>query len=55
MRNYQKRIRKTEHHDHENGGLGIMNLEIQFFLLSKWLYKLVNKDGVRQDLLSKKY
>jgi hypothetical protein len=38
------------------GGLGIMNLEIQnVCLLSKWLYKLVNEDGVWQDLLRKKY
>jgi len=33
-----------------------MNLEIQnVSLLSKWLYKLVNEDGVWQDLLRKKY
>jgi hypothetical protein len=33
-----------------------MNLEIQnVCLLSKWLYKLVNEDGVWQDLLRKKY
>ena len=33
-----------------------MNLEIQnVCLLSKWLYKLVNEDGIWQDLLRKKY
>jgi len=33
-----------------------MSLEIQnVCLLSKWLYKLVNEDGVWQDLLRKKY
>ena len=33
-----------------------MNLEIQnICLLSKWLYKLVNEDGIWQDLLRKKY
>ena len=31
----------------DQGGLGIMNLEIQnACLLSKWLYKLVNEDGI---------
>ena len=38
------------------GGLSIMNLEIQnVSLLSKWLYKLVNEDGICQELLRKKY
>ena len=38
------------------GGLGILNLEIQnVCLLSKWLYKLINEDGVWQELLRKKY
>jgi hypothetical protein len=38
------------------GGLGILNLEIQnICLLSKWLFKLLNEDGVWQNLLRKKY
>ncbi len=38
------------------GGLGIHNLEIQNkCFLSKWLYKLINEEGVWQDLLKRKY
>jgi hypothetical protein len=38
------------------GGLGIQNLEIQNkCLLSKWLFKLINENGVWQNLLRKKY
>ncbi|WVZ94165.1 hypothetical protein U9M48_040091, partial [Paspalum notatum var. saurae] len=37
-------------------GLGILNLEIQNkCLLSKWLFKLLNEDGMWQQLLRKKY
>lgn len=33
------------------GGLGIQNLDIQNkFLLSKWLYKLINEEGFWQNL-----
>lgn len=40
----------------ECGGLGILNLEIQNkCLLSKWLFKLVNEDGVWQDICRNKY
>ena len=40
----------------EYGGLGILNLDIQNkCLLSKWLFKLLNKDGVWQTLLRRKY
>jgi hypothetical protein len=36
----------------EQGGLGILDLDIQNkCLLSKWLYKLMNEDGVWQQLL----
>jgi hypothetical protein len=39
----------------EQGGLGITNLDVQNrCLLSKWLYKLINEDGVWQELLRKK-
>ena len=38
------------------GGLGIMNLEIQNkCLLSKWLFKLTNEDGIWQQLFRNKY
>ncbi|WVZ81474.1 LOW QUALITY PROTEIN: hypothetical protein U9M48_028848, partial [Paspalum notatum var. saurae] len=37
-------------------GLGIMNLELQNkCLLSKWLFRLCNKDGVWQQLIRNKY
>jgi hypothetical protein len=40
----------------EQGGLGIINLEVQnICLLSKWLFKLIHEDGVWQELLRKKY
>jgi hypothetical protein len=38
------------------GGLGIQNIDIQNkCLLSKWLFKLINEEGVWQDLLKRKY
>ncbi|WVZ62463.1 hypothetical protein U9M48_012212 [Paspalum notatum var. saurae] len=38
------------------GGLGIQNLDIQNkCLLSKWLFKLLNEDGLWQNLLRNKY
>ena len=38
------------------GGLGIQNLDIQNkCLLSKWLFKLLNEDGMWQKLLRNKY
>ena len=37
-------------------GLGILNLDAQNkYLLSKWLFKLINEQGVWQMLLRKKY
>jgi hypothetical protein len=40
----------------EVGGLGIQNIDIQNkCLLSKWLFKLLNEDGLWQTLLRKKY
>jgi hypothetical protein len=40
----------------DQGGLGIHNLELQNkCLLSKWLYKLINEEGVWQNLLKRKY
>ena len=40
----------------EIGGLGIQNLEIQNqCLLSKWLFKLINEEGMWQELLKRKY
>jgi hypothetical protein len=40
----------------EQSGLGIINLEVQnICLLSKWLFKLINEDGVWQEILRKKY
>jgi len=40
----------------EQGGLGIQNLEIQNkCLLNKWLYKLLNEDGIWQELIRNKY
>ena len=40
----------------EQGGLGIQNLEIQNkCLLSKWLFKLLNEDGIWQELIRNKY
>ncbi|WVZ51083.1 hypothetical protein U9M48_002262 [Paspalum notatum var. saurae] len=44
-------LRKPKH----LGGLGILNLEVQNrCLLSKWLFKLINEDGLWQDLLKRK-
>jgi hypothetical protein len=38
------------------GGMGITHLETQnICLLSKWLFKLMNEDRLRQDILRKKY
>jgi len=38
------------------GGLGIQNLDIENkCLLSKWLFKLLNEDGMWQELLRNKY
>jgi len=38
------------------GGLGIKNLDIQnMCLLSKWIFKLINKEGIWQNLLRNKY
>ena len=40
----------------DQGGLGIQNLQIQNkCLLSKWLFKLLNEDGLWQELLRNKY
>jgi hypothetical protein len=40
----------------EQGGLGIMDLETQNkCLLSKWLFKLINEEGIWQQLLQNKY
>jgi hypothetical protein len=39
----------------EVGGLGIQNIDVQNkCLLSKWLFKLLNEDGLWQTLLRKK-
>jgi hypothetical protein len=38
------------------GGLGIIDLEVQNkCLLRKWLFKLLNEDGLWQETLRKKY
>ena len=40
----------------EQGGLGIEDLELKNkSLLAKWLHKLINEDGMWQELLHKKY
>jgi hypothetical protein len=40
----------------DQGGLGIQNLEVQNqCLLSKWLFKLVNEEGLWQTILRNKY
>jgi hypothetical protein len=40
----------------DQGGLGIQNLEIQNqCLLSKWLFKLINEEGLWQTILRNKY
>lgn len=38
------------------GGMGILNLEAQnICLLSKWLFRLLNEEGIWQNLLKRKY
>jgi hypothetical protein len=38
------------------GGMGIIDLDIQNkCLLSKWVIKLLNEDGLWQEILRKKY
>jgi hypothetical protein len=38
------------------GHLGILNLELKNRrLLSKWLFRLINEDGIWQNLLRRKY
>lgn len=38
------------------GGLGITNLDAQnMCLLSKWLIKLLNEEGIWQTMLKRKY
>jgi hypothetical protein len=40
----------------EQGGLGIEDLELKNkSLLAKWLHKLINEEGMWQELLHKKY
>ncbi|XP_062193487.1 uncharacterized protein LOC133896859 [Phragmites australis] len=40
----------------DQGGLGIKNIDVQNkCLLSKWLFKLINEDGMWQQLLRRKY
>lgn len=40
----------------DQGGLGIQNIDIQNqCLLSKWLFKLINEDGLWQNILRRKY
>jgi hypothetical protein len=40
----------------DQGGLGIEVLELKNkSLLSKWLFKLINEDGVWQEILRNKY
>jgi len=40
----------------DQGGSGILNLDLQNrCLLSKWLFRLLNEDGVWQNLLRRKY
>jgi hypothetical protein len=37
-------------------GLGIQNIDIQnHCLLNKWLFKIINEDGLWQQVLKKKY
>ncbi|WVZ92703.1 hypothetical protein U9M48_038749, partial [Paspalum notatum var. saurae] len=49
--NHRKKYRLIK-----QGGLGVENLDIQNkCLLSKWLFKLCNEDGIWQDLLQNKY
>src|SRR6266498_3548994 len=40
----------------DQGGLGILNLDVHNrCLLSKWLFRLINEDGIWQKLLRRKY
>jgi hypothetical protein len=40
----------------DQGGMGIMNIDIQNqCLLTKWVYKLINENGMWQELLRRKY
>jgi hypothetical protein len=40
----------------DQGGLAIVDLETRYkCLLSKWLFKLLNEDGLWQNLLRNKY
>ena len=40
----------------EQGGLGIIDLKVQNkCLLSKWLFKITNEDGIWQQILKNKY
>jgi hypothetical protein len=40
----------------EKGGLGILNLRwMNISLLTKWLWKLENEDGLWQTIVKKKY
>jgi hypothetical protein len=40
----------------EQGGLGILNIDVQNkCLLSKWLFKLINEEGLWQNILKRKY
>jgi hypothetical protein len=40
----------------EQGGLGIINIDVQNkCLLSKWLFKLINEEGLWQNILKRKY
>jgi hypothetical protein len=37
-------------------GMGIMNIDVQNqCMLSNWLYKLINENGIWQELLKRKY
>ncbi|WVZ66203.1 hypothetical protein U9M48_015460, partial [Paspalum notatum var. saurae] len=43
-------------HSKDQGGLGILDIDLQNrSLLSKWLFKLCNEDGIWQQLLRNKY
>jgi hypothetical protein len=40
----------------EQDGLGILNIDVQNkCLLSKWLFKLINEEGLWQNILKRKY
>jgi hypothetical protein len=40
----------------DQGGLGIEVLDVKnICLLSKWLFKIINKEGMWQELLCNKY